>query len=233
MFYPFSQPNGDEEPLNQQFSGYLYYSLQVGPELVNSLHEDLDISFSKKAKIVAHQKSPLPRYTETGTNREIDWVIADENKIVGYESKYGASLSSDQLQDELEKLELNAEGRDVSLITVTTHIDRPSLIDQFENDSVYWASWSNISKHLYQIKDENIRSKQIPIVKMLQDLFDVENIHPEEDDTEERPEDLPDDVPAKATITTKEIDDKLYRYWQWREGDKIKSKYKEPVDPDE
>jgi len=57
----------------------------------------------------------------------------------------------------------------------------------------------------------------------------------EEDDTdvEERPDDLPDDVPAKATITIKEINDNRYYYWQWREGDQVKSKYKSPVNPDE
>lgn len=50
---------------------------------------------------------------------------------------------------------------------------------------------------------------------------------------EERPEDLPDDVPSKATITIKEINDNRYYYWQWREGDRVKSKYKGPVDRDE
>ncbi|RQG95633.1 hypothetical protein [Natrarchaeobius oligotrophus] len=50
---------------------------------------------------------------------------------------------------------------------------------------------------------------------------------------EDRPDDLPDDVPSKATITIKEINDNRYYYWQWREGDKIKSKYKGPVNPDE
>lgn len=53
----------------------------------------------------------------------------------------------------------------------------------------------------------------------------------EEDEVEERSEDLPDDVPTKATI--KEINDNRYYYWQWREGDRIKSKYKGPVNPDE
>ncbi|WP_323173682.1 hypothetical protein [Natrialba sp. PRR66] len=52
-------------------------------------------------------------------------------------------------------------------------------------------------------------------------------------DAEERPDDLPDDVPAKATITIKEINDNRYYYWQWREGDKVTSKYKGPVNPDE
>ena len=51
----------------------------------------------------------------------------------------------------------------------------------------------------------------------------------DEDEVEERP----DDLPAKATITIKEINDNRYYYWQWREGDKIKSKYKGPVNPDE
>jgi hypothetical protein len=57
----------------------------------------------------------------------------------------------------------------------------------------------------------------------------------ESDDGEidEQPDDLPDDVPAKATITIKEINDNRYYYWQWREGEKIKSKYKSPVNPEE
>ncbi|MBB6646579.1 hypothetical protein [Halobellus ruber] len=49
-----------------------------------------------------------------------------------------------------------------------------------------------------------------------------------EDDVEERP----DDVPSKATITIKEINDNRYYYWQWREGDTVTSKYKGPVSPD-
>jgi len=53
------------------------------------------------------------------------------------------------------------------------------------------------------------------------------------DGVDDRPDDLPDDVPSKATITVKEINDNRYYYWQWREGEKIKSKYKSPVNPDE
>jgi hypothetical protein len=57
----------------------------------------------------------------------------------------------------------------------------------------------------------------------------------ESDDEEinERPDDLPDDVPSKATITIKEINDNRYYYWQWRDGEKIRSQYKGPVNPDE
>lgn len=50
---------------------------------------------------------------------------------------------------------------------------------------------------------------------------------------EDRPDDLPDDVPTSATLTTKEINDNRYYYWQWRDGEQIKSKYKCPVNPDE
>ena len=49
----------------------------------------------------------------------------------------------------------------------------------------------------------------------------------------ERPDNLPNDVPTKATITIKEINDNRYYYWQWRDGDRVRSKYKGPVDPDE
>jgi len=52
-------------------------------------------------------------------------------------------------------------------------------------------------------------------------------------DVEERLDDLPDNVPAKATITIKEINDNRYYYWQWREGEKVRSRYKGPVSPDE
>ena len=54
----------------------------------------------------------------------------------------------------------------------------------------------------------------------------------DEEDIAERPDDMPDDVPSKATLTIKEINDNRYYYWQWREGDTIKSEYKAPVNPD-
>jgi hypothetical protein len=45
------------------------------------------------------------------------------------------------------------------------------------------------------------------------------------DETPERP----DSVPAKATTVVKEINDNRYYYWQWRDGDQVKSKYMKPV----
>lgn len=54
-----------------------------------------------------------------------------------------------------------------------------------------------------------------------------------EDDTEEQAEERPEGVPSKATTTVKEINGNRYRYWQWRDGEKIRSKYKGPVDGEE
>jgi hypothetical protein len=39
----------------------------------------------------------------------------------------------------------------------------------------------------------------------------------------------PDDVPGKASVVIKEINDNRYEYYQWREGDTVKSKYKAPA----
>lgn len=49
---------------------------------------------------------------------------------------------------------------------------------------------------------------------------------------EDTADELPDDVPAKATTTIKEINGNRYYYWQWRDGEKIRSKYKGPVNSD-
>lgn len=58
-----------------------------------------------------------------------------------------------------------------------------------------------------------------------------------ETSTEEQPENVtgeqlaqrPESVPAKASTTVKEINGNRYYYWQWRDGDRIRSQYKGPV----
>ena len=55
-----------------------------------------------------------------------------------------------------------------------------------------------------------------------------------DDETEAAdPAERPDGVPAGASVTVKTINENRYRYWQWRDGDKIKSKYIGPADADE
>lgn len=178
MSYPFPAPNGYEEALNQQFAGFLSYSLHSGPELLNRMHENQSLIFSDEARIVADQDSPLPKYTETGKDREIDWVICDEDSLVGYESKYGDSLKRRQLRDELAKLELNAEGRETKLVAVTPHTTRPSVVDEFDEDTVYWLSWVTVARRLQQTDETNLLPEQRPLLRMLQDLLTTEDMHP-------------------------------------------------------
>lgn len=178
MGYPFAAPNGDEETLNQQFAGYLHYSLQFSPELLNAIHRDQPLSFSKAAEIAAHQDSPLPRYTDIGPDREIDWVVRDTDKLVGYESKYSALLYEDQLRDELAKLRLNAEDRDVSLVVFTMNTTPAGLLDRFTDEPVYWMSWYTVYRRLRQTPETDVRPEQRPILRMLQDLFEAEDMHP-------------------------------------------------------
>lgn len=56
---------------------------------------------------------------------------------------------------------------------------------------------------------------------------------PEEWDADEWDDALEDveDAPSGATRTKKTIDGRQYYYYQWREGDKIKSEYIAPVVP--
>lgn len=174
MTYPFPTPDGDEEELNQQIAGYLHYSLQIDTSLINILHDDIPLRFSDQATLVGHQYSPLPRYTDNGPNRAIDWVIRDQNKLVGYESKYGDSLTKKQLQDELAKLRVNAGDGDVYLVAVTPDITEPSIVDEFED--LYWVSWNTFAKRIHSIDSEDVSVGQRPIIKMLQDLFHAEGM---------------------------------------------------------
>lgn len=47
--------------------------------------------------------------------------------------------------------------------------------------------------------------------------------------TDEKQKTSPDGVPSKATIVIKEINGNRYYYWQWRDGEHIRSKYEGPV----
>ena len=179
MGYPFAAPDGGEESLNRQFAGFLQYSLQNGPELLNRVHEDHPISFSEHASVVADQDSPLPQYTETGTDREIDWVIGDEDKLVGYESKYDARLYEGQLRDELAKLRVNAtDHQDPVLVVVTMHTTPVSLLERFEDESVHWLSWFTVFRRLNQMDESELPPEQRPLCRMLQDLFKEEDMQP-------------------------------------------------------
>lgn len=178
MGFPFSAPGGDEEALNRQFAGLLSYSLEIGPDLLNGIHRDEPITYTSEAELVADQESPLPKFTASGSDRELDWVVGDRDKLVGYESKYGDSLGETQLSDELDKLRLNADGRDVMLVAVTPHTTRPAVVDEFADEPVCWTSWTTVSRRLGRIEERDVPAEQRPILRMLNDLFEAEDMHP-------------------------------------------------------
>ncbi|XGI84745.1 hypothetical protein ACEU6E_10540 (plasmid) [Halorutilales archaeon Cl-col2-1] len=178
MRYPLNAPNGDEEDLNQQVTSHFYYSLKEGSTLVNKALQDIPISFSNDASVVAHQDSPLPKNSNTQKDREIDWVIRDEDKLVGFESKYGAPLKKKQLRDELKKLRMNADDQDIYLVTITHHPSKPSIINKLDGDCIYWTNWISVSKRVKQIDEDKLPAEQRIPLQMLKDLFEVENMNP-------------------------------------------------------
>ena len=179
MNYPFRSPNGYEERLNRQFAAFLYYSLQTDASLLNPIHRDHPFGFSSKAALVAHQDAPLPHYRPEEVDRKIDWVVEDEHLLVGYESKYGDHLGSKQLRGELAKLRLNAsDNQEVKLVAVTPHTTPPRVLKQFADEPVYWVSWTTVSRRLHQISGNDVAPEQRPILRMLKDLFEAEDMLP-------------------------------------------------------
>lgn len=178
MNYPYSSPNGYEEDLNQQIIGHLYYSLDVDASLLNIALQNTPVSLDDEASVVAHQEAPLPHTSETETDREIDWVIQDSTQLVGFESKYGDTLSENQLSEELLKLKANAGERDAILIAITHHGTRPSVVDTFEEEPVYWTNWISVAKNLHQTDEDSIDPEQRVPFRMLNDLFEVEDMEP-------------------------------------------------------
>lgn len=178
MDYPYPSPDGDEEALNQQVIGHLHYSLSLDSSLLNIALQDIPISFDDDASVVAHQYSPLPHTAKTEVDREIDWVIEDGTKLVGFESKYGDTLSKSQLNDELLKLEANAGDKAVHLVTITHHGTRPSLIDRVAEGSISWTNWISVADNLYHADTDQIAPEQQIPLKMLNDLFEAENMEP-------------------------------------------------------
>lgn len=136
----------DEETLNDCFADLIDDSLARGPSYLNYLFDDV-VSFGTEAEIEGTDREPLPHRDE-GTDRAIDLTIGDESKIVGFESKRRDSLSESQLQDELDKLEHNAGGREVILIAVTESLSEPGLLSKF-SEEVRWTSWFRITQRAF------------------------------------------------------------------------------------
>ena len=96
-----------------------------------------------------------------------------------------------------------------------------SLLDDQDPESI-----RQLARRVHEIADTKM-------VKQLEAGSDRDDTSDEVDEDFERDDLDRDEAPARATLTTKTIHDNDYYYWQWREGDTIKSEYIKPVNPDE
>jgi hypothetical protein len=145
---------------------------------VNQALPELPFTFTDEAEIVGGQDDPLPNTSDNDTDRELDWVIQDRDKLVGFESKYGSVLTESQLEDELTKLRANADGRTVHLVAITHHATEPELVKQFTEEPVHWTSWSSIAHRVFRIDEASLPSEHRVSIRMLQNLFEVEEMDP-------------------------------------------------------
>jgi Ni/Co efflux regulator RcnB len=85
------------------------------------------------------------------------------------------------------------------------------------------ATLEAIAKYAQALADAQCEAEAIEESNQTEDPDDEQSA----EDSDARPE----EVPTKATVVTKTINGYDYYYWQWRDGDNIKSKYKAPVNP--
>lgn len=92
----------NEESLNNFFAGLISAVVEDGPSVLNSIHDE--IQFSNQVEIVGTQRDGYGQYSAANeSKRTLDWVIEDDEVLVGYESKRGKSVPNDvqQLHEEL------------------------------------------------------------------------------------------------------------------------------------
>lgn len=137
----------DEEMLNDCFADLIDDSLARGPGFLNFLLDGL-VVFNDGTEVIATDRDPLPYRSDGDKDRKIDFTIADGSKIVGFESKRRDSLKDGQLSDEREKLEYNADGRDVALVAITEHLSEPATISAM-SDNIHWVSWYALAQRAF------------------------------------------------------------------------------------
>jgi hypothetical protein len=137
----------NEEKFNDCFADLVDDSLKSNPEFLNYLL-DGTVEFGPEARVAGTQRDALP-YRKEGPDRALDLAIEDGSTLVGFESKRGDILTEAQLRDELDKLEYNADERDVILVAVTEDWEEPEIVSEFP-ESVRWNSWHLISQRVFE-----------------------------------------------------------------------------------
>lgn len=154
----------NEESFNDFFAGLVSTALDNGPTVLNEIHEGFQ--FSSQAAVVGTQRNGYGNYTSANeSNRTLDWVIEDDELLIGYESKRGKDVPKDsQLREELRKLNANSNtGQQPVLFVFTDHMTEPRLLD---DDSIRWLSWYDVADRILTIDTDD------PTIKLLQTMFE-------------------------------------------------------------
>lgn len=128
--------------------------------VLNAIHNDLE--FDDSTCVRATQRDGLPHHPEENDKRRtIDWVVEDDTKLVGYESKTGNdTLSSKQLREERRKLKHNTGTKDVYLFGITEDVHKPDYAADAS-----WLSWYDIGASVIDIENKS------EAIEIMSDLF--------------------------------------------------------------
>ena len=129
-------------------------------QVLNAIHNDLE--FDDSAHVRATQRDGLTYHPdENDIRRTIDWVVEDDTKLVGYESKTSTdSLDSKQLREERRKLEHNAGRKDVYLFGITEDVHKPDF-----GAEATWLSWYDVGAAVIGIENKS------EAIEIMSDLF--------------------------------------------------------------
>ncbi|QSG14359.1 hypothetical protein [Halapricum desulfuricans] len=167
--------NGSEVAQNDLVAGLLDESLRYGPELLNAVHGSEigdDRVFSDDTQLLTAQGK-----IDSQSERELDWVFRDDgNLLVGYESKKGATLGSNQLYNEGMELSRVATDEPVVLVVVTDHSREPDVIADAkrrlgEDDlsvDIRWISWNQFLERLEELDRDKLQPQHEPLVDQLE-----------------------------------------------------------------
>ena len=172
--FSFLRPiDGNETRQNNRVAELLGASLTFGPEHLNLIHSDWK-PFTQEAEMIGIQEG-----LEGNQSVQLDWVVADGSRYIGYETKVAASLGKEQLAAEAEELErVNPTGENI-LCVVTEHYAEPKTVERARKSiasdtELRWISWYDIASTVADISATDIQQEQVIINDLLYQTFDEE-----------------------------------------------------------
>lgn len=172
--FSFLKPiDGNETRQNNRVAELLRASLAFGPEHLNQIHSDWK-PFTPEAEVIGIQEG-----LQGNQSVQLDWVVADGSRYIGYETKVAANLGKKQLIAEVEELDrLNPTGENI-LCTVTEHYTEPSTVQRARKEitsdtELRWISWYDIASTINDVSEKDIKNEQIIVNDLLYRTFDEE-----------------------------------------------------------